>query len=43
MTVGGYYTKAKVNPLAYGSTSQGGPFPRNLGDGTFTAFIQKTF
>jgi uncharacterized protein (TIGR02001 family) len=44
VTLGGYYTKATgINNLAYGSVSQGGPFPRNLGDGTFTVFLQKTF
>jgi uncharacterized protein (TIGR02001 family) len=43
VTVGGYYTKANVNALGYGSTAQNGPYPRNLGDGTFTAFLTKSF
>ena len=43
VTLGGYYTKANVNVLGYGSISQGGVYPRNLGDGTFTVFLQKTF
>ena len=43
VTLGGYYTKANVNTLGYGSVSQGGVYPRNLGDGTFTVYLQKTF
>ena len=43
VTIGGYYTKANVENLGYGSVSQGGVYPRNLGDGTFTAFLSKSF
>ena len=43
VTLGGYYTKANVEDLGYGSVSQGGVYPRNLGDGTFTVYVQKSF
>jgi uncharacterized protein (TIGR02001 family) len=43
VTVGGYYTKSNGSDYGYGTVAQGGVYPRNLGDGTFTAFIQKTF
>jgi uncharacterized protein (TIGR02001 family) len=42
--LGAYYTDTSgANPLAYGSVSEGGPFPRNVARGTGTVFIQKTF
>ncbi len=43
MTLGGYYTKANAPAVGYGSTTQGGPYPKNIADGTFTAYVQKTF
>ena len=43
VTLGGYYTKANGSTLGYGSVAQGGVYPRNLGDGTFTAYLQKSF
>ena len=51
-TVGAYYTKAYgYNKAGYGGVGDAivglsvlnGPYPRDIGSGTFTAFIQKTF
>ena len=49
-TVGGYYTKANVDVCGNGGVGEsgagcaaGGPYPNNIGKGTGTVFIQKTF
>jgi uncharacterized protein (TIGR02001 family) len=43
-TIGAYYTDtSSVNPLGYGSVSEGGVYPRNIAKGTGTIFISKTF
>jgi len=43
VTLGGYYTSSNGSNSGYGSFAQGGVYPRNLTDGTFTVFLQKTF
>jgi len=43
-TVGVFYTKAyDTTALGYGSVASGGVYPRDLGKGTATVFLQKTF
>ena len=43
-TLGAFYTRARgIDNRAYGSVAEGGPYPRNLGKGTGTVFVQKTF
>ncbi|HZM43637.1 MAG TPA: TorF family putative porin [Burkholderiales bacterium] len=43
-TVGAFYSDtSSLNNRGYGSVGEGGPFPRNLGKGTGTIYIQKTF
>lgn len=43
-SIGAFWTKAySLNNLAYGATSEGGPYPTNLGKSTGTVFVQKTF
>jgi len=43
-TVGAMWTTtSSLNNLGYGSTSQGGIYPSNLGKSTGTIFLQKTF
>ena len=43
-TIGGYYTNTSgTSAVGYGSVAQGGVYPRELGKGTFTVFLQKTF
>jgi hypothetical protein len=41
-TIGAFYSDtSSLNNLGYGSVSEGGPYPRNLGKGTGTIYIQK--
>jgi hypothetical protein len=43
-SVGAFWTKTfSENSLGYGSTSEGGSYPTNLGKSTGTIFVQKTF
>lgn len=43
-TVGVFYTDTSgVNNLGYGSTSEGGAYPKNIAKSTVTVFVQKTF
>jgi uncharacterized protein (TIGR02001 family) len=43
-TIGAYYTDTSgTDPVGYGSVAEGGVFPRSLGKGTGTIFVQKTF
>ena len=43
-TIGAFYTNTSgANRLFYGSTAEGGPYPRNIAKATGTIFIQKTF
>jgi len=43
-SIGAFWTKAySENNLAYGATSESGPYPTNLGKSTGTVFLQKTF
>jgi len=43
-TVGFFYTDtSSVNNLGYGSTGEGGVYPKNIAKGTGTVFVQKTF
>ena len=43
-TIGAFYTDtSSANPLGYGSTGEGGVFPRNIAKSTGTVYIQKTF
>ena len=43
-TVGAFYTDtSSVNNAGYGSTGEGGPFPKNIAKSTGTVFVQKTF
>lgn len=42
--VGAFYSDTgSANNLGFGSTSEGGPFPRNIAKSTGTIFIKKTF
>jgi uncharacterized protein (TIGR02001 family) len=43
VTIGGFYTSSNGSAQGYGSVAEGGVFPRNISDGTFTAFVQKAF
>jgi len=42
-TIGAFYTDTNANALGWGSVAQGGPFPREVGKGTATVYIKKTF
>jgi len=43
-TIGAFWSgTSSLNNLGYGSTSQGGVYPSNLGKSTGTIFVQKTF
>lgn len=43
-TIGAFYSDtSSANNLGYGSTAQGGPFPRNIAKSTGTIFLKKTF
>jgi uncharacterized protein (TIGR02001 family) len=43
-TVGAFYTDtSSLNNTGYGSFGEGGPYPRNIGKGTGTIYVQKTF
>jgi len=43
-TIGAYYTDtSSTTAFAYGSVGEGGVYPRNIGKGTGTIYIQKTF
>ena len=43
-TLGAYYTDTNgANPLGYGDVAQGGVFPNNIAEGTFTFYLQKAF
>ena len=43
-TIGAFYTDtSSVNPLGYGSVTEGGVYPRNIAKGTGTVYIQKAF
>lgn len=43
-TIGAFYSDTgSANVLGYGSTAQGGPFPRNIAKSTGTVFLKKTF
>jgi uncharacterized protein (TIGR02001 family) len=43
-TIGAFYTDTNgANRVAYGSTAEGGSFPRNIAKSAGTVFIQKTF
>ena len=43
-TIGVFYTDTSgAHHSGYGSAAQGGPYPRNISEGTGTIFIQKTF
>ena len=43
-TVGVFYTDTSgVNNAGYGSTAQGGVYPKNIADSAVTVFVQKTF
>jgi uncharacterized protein (TIGR02001 family) len=43
VTLGGFYTSSDGSVQGYGSVAEGGVYPKNLSDGTFTVFLQKTF
>jgi uncharacterized protein (TIGR02001 family) len=43
-TIGAFYTDTSgTSAFGYGSVAEGGVYPRNIGKGTGTIFIQKTF
>jgi uncharacterized protein (TIGR02001 family) len=43
-TIGAFYSDTgSLNNAGYGSVAEGGVYPRNLGKGTGTIYIQKTF
>lgn len=43
-TIGAFYSDTSgANRLGYGSTAEGGPFPRNIAKSTGTIFLKKTF
>lgn len=43
-SIGAFYSDTgSLNNAGYGSVSEGGAFPRNLGKGTGTVFLKKTF
>lgn len=43
-TVGVFYTDTSgTSAFGYGSVAEGGPYPRNIGKGTATVYVQKMF